>query len=607
MRAPPPVWARYLNASNWTAPGADIASFTAPLRATTVFDLNVVTSNVSWQVAGLRSFRGQGVPIERVEMGNELWDPVQNQKRWADGAGYLAAMQPYLSAVGAAFPRAQLALVGMGAGSAANAAWNRAVLAAPGSRAAHAATVHFYTPLGIGSSRPVEPSQAAGILATAFEAAAQQQAHADATIPAAMRIWVTEFGHRATSTSWALPSLDGTWLEGLYGGTTLLLLLRIERLDLALPYCLACADPNAPAFTRGPHGLPPPISQPGSDWRLTARGHVFREIFTTARTAQYQGGGATAAPVTMREMAFAPDVPLVAGGRGNTSSLVGWAFVRNVSGAPAATAAVMIHLGNTSTTLDLTGALPRSRDDNWRVTTTWSRDVEALVRNSTAVGALRREFSLLAESRILVVPPFAVVTLVSLATGEASAAHDHAWKTDDEQLAAALVLEDDQTLLLGGLLAAILLSAMSLRGHMQMRRRLAALERLQTEQASSNSMDKLALSETSVPPLRPSTSLTKLRRRATAQTPTIDASAVTYECAFRTNFKYAVTRTVEDKLQKEAVSILDFGAVPNGVTDCTAAIQHAIDFVTVSEEDQIENAFARPLLIPPGTYDSLYN
>ena len=599
MRAPPPVWARYLNASNWTAPGADIASFTAPLRATTVFDLNVVTSNVSWQVAGLRSFRGQGVPIERVEMGNELWDPVQNQKRWADGAGYLAAMQPYLSAVGAAFPRAQLALVGMGAGSAANAAWNRAVLAAPGSRAAHAATVHFYTPLGIGS-RPVEPSQAAGILATAFKAVAQQQAHADATIPAAMRIWVTEFGHRASSTSWALPSLDGTWLEGLYGGTTLLLLLRIERLDLALPYCLACADPNAPAFTRGPHGLPPPISQPGSDWRLTARGHVFREIFTTARTAQYQGGGATAAPVTMREMNFAPDVPLVAGDV-NTSSLVGWAFVRNVSGAPAATAAVMIHLGNTSTTLDLTGALPRSHDDNWRVTTTWSRDVDALLRNSTAVGALRREFSLLAESRILVVPPFAVVTLVSLATDEASAAH-RTWKTDDEQLAAALVLEDHQTLLLGGLLVAILLSAMSLRAHMQMRRRLAALE-----QAPHTSVDKLALAEPNTSPLGASASLAGLRRRATAPTPTIDASAVTYECAFRTNFKYAVTRTVEDKLQKEAVSILDFGAVPNGVTDCTAAIQHAIDFVTVSEEDQIENAFARPLLIPPGTYDSLYN
>eukprot|EP01051_Picozoa_sp_SAG22_P020198 SAG22_NODE_3989_length_1435_cov_1.615269_1_plen_453_part_01 len=352
-RAPPPVWARYLNASNWTAPGADISSFTLPLHAATVFDLNVVQGNASWQVAGLRSFRGQGVPIELVELGNELWDPVQNQKRWADGAGYLAAMQPYLSALAAAFPRARLALVGMGAGGAANTAWNRAALGAPGSRGAHAATVHFYTPLDIGS-RPVEPSQAAGILATAFEVAAQQQAHADATIPAPMRIWVTEFGHRASSTSWALPSLDGTWLEGLYGGATLLLLLRMERVDVALPYCLACADPNASAFTRGPHGLPPPISEPGSDWRLTARGHVFREIFTIARTAEYQGRGVTAAPVTMREMKFAPDVPLVVGGRVNTSSLVGWAFVHNESGPSAATAAVMIHLGNTSTTLDIT-------------------------------------------------------------------------------------------------------------------------------------------------------------------------------------------------------------------------------------------------------------
>ena len=39
---PPPVWAHYINASNWTIPGADVGVFAAPLRPETIFDLNVV-------------------------------------------------------------------------------------------------------------------------------------------------------------------------------------------------------------------------------------------------------------------------------------------------------------------------------------------------------------------------------------------------------------------------------------------------------------------------------------------------------------------------------------------------------------------------------------
>ena len=59
------------------------------------------------------------------------------------------------------------------------------------------------------------------------------RAHAEATIPSRLRLWVTEFGHSGAR-GWKLPELDGTWLEGLYSGTAAMLLLQIERVDIAL-------------------------------------------------------------------------------------------------------------------------------------------------------------------------------------------------------------------------------------------------------------------------------------------------------------------------------------------------------------------------------------
>lgn len=44
------------------------------LRRATIFDLNVVQTNASYQLAGLKEFESLGVPVEFLEMGNELFD-----------------------------------------------------------------------------------------------------------------------------------------------------------------------------------------------------------------------------------------------------------------------------------------------------------------------------------------------------------------------------------------------------------------------------------------------------------------------------------------------------------------------------------------------------
>jgi len=67
-----------------------------------------------------------------------------------------------------------------------------------------------------------------------------------------------------------------------------------------------------------------------------------------------------------------------------------------------------------------------------------------------------------------------------------------------------------------------------------------------------------------------------------------DASLV----SFRATDSTVVVRTAQDKL-RESVSVKDFGAVGDGVTDDTAAIQAAINYVITND---------KRLLLPAGTY-----
>lgn len=106
----------------------------------TIFDLNVVQTNASYQLEGLRRFAAAGVPVQMIEFGNELYDPGQNRGVWKDGGGYAEAIAPYLQVMAEAFPAAQTAVVV----SDENRQWNQDVLA---DTPATAATIHFYMPL----------------------------------------------------------------------------------------------------------------------------------------------------------------------------------------------------------------------------------------------------------------------------------------------------------------------------------------------------------------------------------------------------------------------------------------------------------------------------
>ena len=160
---------------------------------------------------------------------------------YPNGSVYAEKMAGWTSAIKAAFPAAQVALIG----SRCNAYrsprednWNREVLQNPASTGADAATFHIYCPLDEGDNSS-SPTNVARHLASAFFRAEQNKAHVAAQVPAALRLWVTEMGvYPAGPLLW-------TWLEALFYTLMDLLLPTIQQLDVLTPYCLVCGDATA--------------------------------------------------------------------------------------------------------------------------------------------------------------------------------------------------------------------------------------------------------------------------------------------------------------------------------------------------------------------------
>ncbi len=317
-------WAAFARAA--AAPGSHA---TPP----TIFDINVVQFPPAYAVEGLHASEQAGVPVKFVELGNELYDPKQNQGRFTTGAEYAAAMRGFEEAVAHAFPAAQIATVACGAsqhhGRAGARLWNAAALS---HTSAGAATIHCYAELD--DTLGIVASDAPGILQRAFAVAVDEADNIRETVPPHLRLWLTELGHIGNNRSvpqFATPTLDRTWLEGIFSAALLLLMVRVPQFDIVTPYCLACADWNSYAFTTERYGrLLPPALAGTVDWVPTPQGSLLTLILTAVRDAP--------SGCTMQELGFTPGLTLhpteggwgAAGRRGSdvrAARLLGWAFL----------------------------------------------------------------------------------------------------------------------------------------------------------------------------------------------------------------------------------------------------------------------------------------
>ncbi|MVU75743.1 hypothetical protein GPX89_00615 [Nocardia sp. ET3-3] len=233
---------------------ADWADIVRRTGATPLFDLNVVTSTLDDQLDMLREARRLGMPVRYVELGNELWVPMQvYEDIYPTGADYARTMNEWIAAIRREFPQARIGVAAaddslvMGAGFGQRYAdWNQELYATI--RDADAVTFHPYW--------IVDPI-AADIGSTAVGGVVNWTHVADTVLrdmPSGLQAWFTEYnqmGKEATPPLDRLPAVQQTWAVGLSVASFTLRALLDPRAGMAVMHC---ALNGAPSTTTGGGG-----------------------------------------------------------------------------------------------------------------------------------------------------------------------------------------------------------------------------------------------------------------------------------------------------------------------------------------------------------------
>ena len=129
--------------------------------ATAVLSLNMLTSNLSYELAGLHAAAAAGIEVKYVELGNEFYlSQPDIIERFPSVAHYAREAETWARAVRAAFPAATVAAVGAysqhAGGDARHTSWNAGLYASlPHDSATNALILHIYQGSGFGACAPV--------------------------------------------------------------------------------------------------------------------------------------------------------------------------------------------------------------------------------------------------------------------------------------------------------------------------------------------------------------------------------------------------------------------------------------------------------------------
>ncbi|HWF74528.1 MAG TPA: hypothetical protein VG186_14355 [Solirubrobacteraceae bacterium] len=193
---------------------ADWARLVRVTGAVPVFDLNIYSSSLSSQLAMLHAARRLGMPINEVELGNELYLPTY-AGRFPSGAQYGRVATRWIAAIKRAFP-AVLVAADAYPGRDTNTAqvngrerrWNSEMLRTL--RGESALSLHAYFASGLGPHASLaSPAAAERMLrAPAHRWAALMRTIA--RLPRRLEVWVTEWNLFDT-----VARVHGTWAQGL--------------------------------------------------------------------------------------------------------------------------------------------------------------------------------------------------------------------------------------------------------------------------------------------------------------------------------------------------------------------------------------------------------
>lgn len=258
----------------------DWARLVDTIGATPVWDLNVLNADLDDQIAMLDAARRLGMPIEYIELGNELWDIRSIYPEvFPTGTDYAARMNRWIPELRARFPDARIAVCGADPSDPFFSSvfgdryrnWNTEVLATI--RDADAITIHPYWTLP-GRANP--GSDVPATLAAGLESWEALRATTLARLPDGMGVWVTEWNQAA----WGSRAGTQIWAQALSVAAVALEQLVDPRIEMSLVHDIVDGEPNPhdagvsitfPSFTNGALGSEP--------LQRTALGHVLPVLF----------------------------------------------------------------------------------------------------------------------------------------------------------------------------------------------------------------------------------------------------------------------------------------------------------------------------------------
>ena len=312
-------------------PLRDWARLVRAADATPVFDLNLVSSTLADQLAMLHAARALGMPITRVELGNELY-LGRYAALFPDGATYGSVATQWASALKATFPGVRVAAVGFvsrGAAaprSARERGWNAGVLSTL--RGLDALAFHPYFRSGLQAHSSLRSARAVtAMLVQSSVRWTQVRFQVLSQLPRGMSAWLTEFNLFDRKAP-----VHTTWAQGLALGSYSLDELADPHVDQADVHALVASAPFGALFAdrsglafgedgqrsfRSPRASPP-ATQP---YGRSATGVMLGALLTAMRgaTSARQLGFVTQAP---QRFAGAPALGLRGAAFGGGGALV---------------------------------------------------------------------------------------------------------------------------------------------------------------------------------------------------------------------------------------------------------------------------------------------
>jgi len=298
-----------------------------------IFCLNLLTKSLSDQILMLQTANSLGIPVEYIELGNELYFADQDFiNKYPNPIDYVLDMKdnwiPQLSAL---FPNAKIAVIGSYDGlidlngnvvPSRISSWNSTLYAQ--NLPSNAITFHYYIPPNTTILSNPNATQA---LAAPFKHWPTLQLNTVAGVTNGMECWITEYNlNDGNQTNYAIAS---SWTHGLYTASLFSLMLEEEKIKMLLNHQIAGSPAFASLASYTPFG--DTITN-----RLTAEGNAMR-ILHKAIKGKSQA----------KKLQFSSN-PIISVQTTNYPSLLGWIFESTQE-----KSLYILNLSNTSFTLDV--------------------------------------------------------------------------------------------------------------------------------------------------------------------------------------------------------------------------------------------------------------